>query len=326
MPRLRRSNTSGPGLGRRRTRSGFRYIDEEGRPIHEPETIERIAALVIPPAWTDVWISAHPNGHIQAVGTDLAGRRQYLYHPFWRKKQDERKFDRALDLALALPSARRRVTADLRGPTGSRDRALATGFRLLDSARLRVGSERFALEHGSHGLTTLLCGHATVSGSTVALDFPGKSGQAWSSETTDDDLATVIRSLKTRGADARLLAWKNGQDWRPLSAQDMNDYVRLRTNGDFTAKDFRTLHGSIIAARALRDFGVVSSQRHQSKVISAAVAETADALGNTPAIAKASYIDPRIFDRYRTGEVLDNRGTQPEPALRRLILGNESES
>lgn len=325
MPRLRRSNTARPGLGRRRTRSGFRYIDQEGHPVHEPETIERIAALVIPPAWTDVWISPYDNGHIQAVGTDLAGRKQYLYHEVWRKKQDERKFDRALDLALALPAARRRVTSDLRGPTGSRDRALATGFRLLDSARLRVGSERFALEHGSHGLTTLLCAHATVSGDTVSLEFPGKSGQAWSSDTTDADLAAVIRSLKKRGPDARLLAWKNGREWRSLSAQDMNDYVRLRTNGDFTAKDFRTLHGSIIAARALRDFGVVTSARQQAKIISAAVVETSDALGNTPAIARASYIDPRVLDRYRAGEVLDNRGTQPEPALRRLILGDESE-
>lgn len=321
MPRLRRSDTAGPGLGRRRTRSGFRYIDEQGRPIHDEETVERIAALVIPPAWTDVWIAPHPNGHIQAVGTDLAGRRQYLYHEAWRKKQDKQKFDRALDLALALPSARRLVTADLRGETGTRDRALAAGFRLLDSARLRVGSERFALEHGSHGLTTLLCAHASVSGTTVSLEFPGKSGQAWSSETTDDDLATVIRSLKTRGPDARLLAWKNGREWRSLSAQDMNDYVRLRTTGDFTAKDFRTLHGSIIAARALRDFGVVASARKQAKIISAAVAETADALGNTPAIARSSYIDPRVVDRYRAGEVLDSRGTQPEPALRRLILG-----
>jgi DNA topoisomerase-1 len=323
VPRLKRSNTRGPGYGRRKTRSGFRYIDENGQPIHDEDTIERIAALVIPPAWTDVWISPHPNGHIQAVGTDLAGRRQYLYHEVWRQKQDERKFDRALDLALALPSARRKVTADLRGPTGSRDRALATGFRLLDSARLRVGSERFALEHGSHGLTTLLCQHATVSGNTVSLDFPGKSGQAWSSDTTDEDLAKVIRSLKTRGPEARLLAWKNGSEWRGLSAQDMNDYVRLRTNGDFTAKDFRTLHGSIIAARALRDFGLVKSDRQQAKVISAAVAETADALGNTPAIARSSYIDPRVIDRYRAGEVLDNRGTQPEPALRRLILGDD---
>ncbi len=322
MPRLRKSNTSAPGLGRRRTRSGFRYIDAHGEPVHDEETIERIAALVIPPAWTDVWISPYANGHIQAVGTDLAGRRQYIYHDVWRQKQDKQKFDRALDLALALPSARRLVTADLRGGTGSRDRALAAGFRLLDSARLRVGSERFALEHGSHGLTTLLCGHARVSGSTVSLEFPGKSGQAWSSDTTDEDLAAVIRSLKKRGADARLLAWKNGRDWRPLSAQDMNDYVRLRTNGDFTAKDFRTLHGSIIAARALRDFGVVSSARQQAKVISAAVAETADALGNTPAVARSSYIDPRVIDRYRAGEVLDGRGTQPEPALRRLILGS----
>lgn len=321
MPRLRRSDTTGPGLGRRRTRSGFRYVDEGGNPLRDEATIERITALVIPPAWTDVWIAPYPNGHIQAVGTDGAGRRQYLYHDAWSRKQAERKFDRALDLAAALPSARRLVTRDLRGVTGSRERALATGFRLLDSARLRVGSERFALEHGSHGLTTLLCAHATVSGDSVLLDFPGKSGQAWSSETEDPDLAAVVRSLKTRGPRARLLAWKSDDQWRALSAQEVNEYVRLRTNGDFTAKDFRTLHGSIIAASALRRLGVAPTATRCARNVIVAVKETADALGNTPAIARSSYIDPRVLDRYQSGDLLENRGVAPETALRNLLLG-----
>ena len=321
MPRLRRSDTTGPGLGRRRTRSGFRYVDEGGNPLRDEATIERITALVIPPAWTDVWIAPYPNGHIQAVGTDGAGRRQYLYHDAWSRKQAERKFDRALDLAAALPSARRLVTRDLRGVTGSRERALATGFRLLDSARLRVGSERFALEHGSHGLTTLLCAHATVSGDSVLLDFPGKSGQAWSSETEDADLAAVVRSLKTRGPRARLLAWKSDDQWRALSAQEVNEYVRLRTNGDFTAKDFRTLHGSIIAASALRRLGVAPTATRCARNVIVAVKETADALGNTPAIARSSYIDPRVLDRYQSGDLLENRGVAPETALRNLLLG-----
>jgi DNA topoisomerase-1 len=321
VPRLRRSDTTGPGFGRRRTRSGFRYVDEQGRPLRDEATIERITALVIPPAWTDVWIAPQPNAHIQAVGIDGAGRRQYLYHEAWSRKQAERKFDRALDLALALPSARRLVTLDLRGVTGSRERALAAGFRLLDTARLRVGSERFALEHGSHGLTTLLCAHATVSGDTVLLDFPGKSGQAWSSETEDADLAAVIRSLKTRGPRARLLAWKSGDAWRPLRAQEVNDYVRERTNGDFTAKDFRTLHGSIIAATALRRLGVAPNATRCARNVVIAVKETAEALGNTPAVARSSYIDPRVLDRYQSGDLLDGRGVAPETALRRLILG-----
>ncbi|MET1053567.1 MAG: DNA topoisomerase IB [Mycetocola sp.] len=322
MPRLRRSDTSGPGLGRRKTRSGFRYIDEGGHPLHDEQAIERISALVIPPAWTDVWIAPHPNAHIQAVGTDTAGRRQYLYHEAWSRKQAERKFDRALDLASALPAARRLVTRDLRGVPGSRERALAAGFRLLDSARLRVGSERFALEHGSHGLTTLLCGHATVSGDSVLLDFPGKSGQAWSSETEDADLAAVMRSLKTRGSRSRLLAWKTDDQWRPLRAQEVNEYVRLRTSGDFTAKDFRTLHGSIIAATALRSLGEASSATRRARNVVTAVKETAEALGNTPAVARSSYIDPRVLDRYASGELLENRGVAPETALRRLILGD----
>ena len=322
MPRLRRSDTTGPGFGRRRTRSGFRYVDEGGHPLQDEETIERITALVIPPAWTDVWIAPYPNAHIQAVGTDGAGRRQYLYHEAWSRKQAERKFDRALELASSLPSARRLVTLDLRGVTGSRERALAAGFRLLDNARLRVGSERFALEHGSHGLTTLLCAHATVSGDSVLLDFPGKSGQAWSSETEDADLAAVIRSLKTRGPHARLLAWKSNDTWRPLRAQEVNEYVRLRTNGDFTAKDFRTLHGSIIAATALRRLGRAPNATRCARNVVAAVKETAEALGNTPAVARSSYIDPRVLDRYQSGDLLENRGLAPETALRRLILGS----
>lgn len=322
MPRLRRSDTTGPGFGRRRTRSGFRYVDEGGNPLRDDATIERISALVIPPAWTDVWIAPYENGHIQAVGTDDAGRRQYLYHEAWSRKQAERKFDRALDLAAALPSARRLVTLDLRGVTGSRERALAAGFRLLDTARLRVGSERFALEHGSHGLTTLLNAHATVRGDSVLLDFPGKSGQAWSSETEDPDLAAVVRSLKTRGPRARLLAWKSNDVWRPLRAQEVNEYVRLRTNGDFTAKDFRTLHGSIIAATALRRLGRAPNPTRCARNVVVAVRETADALGNTPAVARASYIDPRVLDRYQSGDLLENRGIAPETALRRLILGS----
>lgn len=322
MPRLRRSDPTAPGLGRRRTRSGFRYVDEGGHPLRDEATIERITALVIPPAWSDVWIAPHPNAHIQAVGTDGAGRRQYLYHEAWSRKQAERKFDRALDLASALPSARRLVTLDLRGVTGSKERALAAGFRLLDSARLRVGSERFALEHGSHGLTTLLCAHATVSGDRVLLDFPGKSGQAWSSDTEDEDLAAVIRSLKTRGPRARLLAWKSDDHWRPLNAQEVNEYVRRRTNGDFTAKDFRTLHGSIIAATALRRLGPASNATRCARNVVVAVKETAEALGNTPAIARSSYIDPRVLDRYQSGDLLENRGIAPETALRNLILGS----
>lgn len=321
MPRLRRSDTTAPGFGRRRTRSGFRYVDEAGQPLRDEATIDRITTLVIPPAWSDVWIAPQPNAHIQAVGIDDAGRRQYLYHEAWSRKQAERKFERALDLASALPPARRLVTLDLRGVPGSKERALAAGFRLLDSARLRVGSERFALEHGSHGLTTLLCAHATVSGDRVLLDFPGKSGQAWSSETEDADLAAVIRSLKTRGPRARLLAWKTDDRWRPLSAQEMNEYVRLRTNGDFTAKDFRTLHGSIIAATALRNLGVASSAARCARNVVVAVKETADALGNTPSIARSSYIDPRVLDRYQSGDLLQNRGRAPEAALRNLILG-----
>lgn len=321
MVRLLTVNPGTPGWGRRRTRSGFRYVDQGGAPMRAREERERIDALAIPPAWAQVWIAPQGNAHIQAVGTDEAGRRQYIYHEAWTLRQLHKKFDRALQLAGSLPAARRQVTRDIRSASGSQQRSLAAGFRLLDSAYLRVGDERYAREHGSRGLTTLLCSHATVTAGRVLLQFPGKSGQDWSSETSDTELAAVIRSLKKRAADAPLLAWKNDRRWQPLHASDINDYVRLRTRGDFTAKDFRTLHGTIVAARALALIGTQTTDAARKKAIAAAVTETAQTLGNTPAVARGSYIDPRIFDRYRAGQLLDERSSSPEAALRRLLLG-----
>ena len=230
MPRLRRSDSSGKGLRRVRSGTGFSYRDNLGHPVPVGERA-RIELLAIPPAWVDVWISPHINGHIQATGVDAAGRTQYIYHPFWRQQKDRLKFDRALSLAQSLPTARRSVTADLRGTEPTKSRALAVAFRMLDSGSLRVGSERYAEQNGSHGLSTLLCSHARLSGATVSLDFPGKSGQRWGSVIIDAELAGVLRTLKHRGADARLLAWKNGKSWNPLSAVDINAYVAERTGG-----------------------------------------------------------------------------------------------
>ncbi len=321
MVRLRRTRAGEPGIRRIRAGRGFRYQDAEGHAIDDALR-ERIEQLVIPPAWTDVWISTYPNGHIQATGTDTAGRRQYLYHPTWREQRDKLKFDRALALAESLPAARRRVTRDLRLDGLPRERVLAAAFRMLDTGHLRVGSERYALEHGSHGLSTLLGGHVSVEArEIVRLSFPGKSGQEWESEVRDPDLAAVVAVLKRRGPRARLLAWHDDGGPRVVSADDINADIRERTGGDFTAKDFRTLHGTAAAAVALARTGPKRSVSAQDRAIAAAVRTTAELLGNTPAVARASYIDPRLFDFYREGVTIDpERVASVESELRALLF------
>ncbi|KQQ05240.1 MULTISPECIES: DNA topoisomerase IB [unclassified Rathayibacter] len=319
--RLRRTDSSGRGYTRVRAGSGFSYRDPRGVTVTDQELRARFDGLGIPPAWKDVWIAPYPNGHIQAMGVDAAGRRQYIYHPTWREQKDRIKFDRALRLAESLPSARRGVTIDLRGQGATRERALATAFRMLDTGSLRVGSERYAKEHGSIGLSTLLCAHATTHGDRVALAFPGKSHQAWTSEILDKDLARVIRLMKRRGPHARLLAWKDGRQWRPVSAPEINDYVRERAGDDFTAKDFRTLHGTVAAALSLAKTGPQATQRSRNAAIAQAMRDASSVLGNTPTVARASYVDPRVLDHYRAGETIDpSRPNSAETTLRALLF------
>jgi DNA topoisomerase-1 len=322
MPRLRRSDVNGPGLHRVRRGRGFAFVDESGGAASAAD-VARATALVLPPAWTDVWVAPYPNGHIQATGFDAAGRRQYRYHDAWRVQKDRVKFDRMLDLADVLPAARRGVTRDLRRDDVSRERVLAAAFRMLDTGMLRVGSERYADAHGSYGLSTLLGAHARVAdASRVVLSFPGKSGQPWESEIADPDLAVVVARLKRRGGRARLLAFSDDRGWHPLDAQDINDDVRERTGGDFTAKDFRTLHGTVTAAVSLARSGPGETPTARKRAVVQAVRLAADALGNTPAVARSSYIDPRLLDRYEKGETLDTtRPRAAESGLRELLTG-----
>ncbi len=307
-------------MRRRRAGTGFSYRDAAGHPVSAEERA-RIELLAIPPAWEDVWISPHQNGHIQATGVDAAGRTQYIYHPFWRLQKDRLKFDRSLSLAESLPSARRMVTSDLRDTEPSQTRALAAAFRMLDSGSLRVGSERYAEQNGSHGLSTLLCCHATVRGDTVCLEFPAKSGQLWDSEIVDADLAAALRALARRGADARLLSWKQGRTWHPLSAEEINAYVAERTGGEFTAKDFRTLRGTVTAALSLAEAGPQRSVTARKRAVAQAMRDVAAVLGNTPAVARASYVDPRVVDKFDRGQTLDPAGrSSAETRLRELLL------
>jgi DNA topoisomerase-1 len=261
---------------------------------------------------------------VQAVGTDAAGRRQYLYHPAWREQKDGIKYERALDLAATLPAARRGVTLDLRRDDLSRERVLAGAFRMLDTGSLRVGSERYAAEHGSFGLSTLLCAHATVSGDAVELKFPAKSGHEWESDIRDPDLAVLVRRLKRRGPTARLLAYRDERGWHPLSAEEINEDVRRRTGGDFSAKDFRTLHGTAAAAVSLARTGPRLSAAARKRAVADAMRAASDELNNTPAIARKSYVDPRLVDAYDGGVTIDPaRVASVESELRRLLGAEE---
>lgn len=320
MPRLR---TVRPGidLGYTRTRSGsgFRYTDADGATLPAAER-ERAAALVIPPAWTDVWISAASDGHIQATGVDEAGRRQYVYHPDWAAGRDKGKYARALQLAASLPHARGRVTTSLRRDDLDRERVLATAFRLLDQAAPRVGSAKYLARHGSRGLTTLRRRDAAVVTSVTSLRFRGKSGKRQSLDIDDAELAVVVAALAAGRPAAPLLAYTRGRRRVPLTPKDVNAYVRAMTGGAFTAKDFRTLRGTILAADALARIGPAGSKRDRKHAEVLAVKAASDALGNTPAVARSSYIDPRVFARYRRGVVLDT-AVSPESAIRALILG-----
>lgn len=320
MPKLTRVRPfQDPGYTRRRAGSGFRYVDAKGAACPDGH-LERIRALVIPPAWEDVWICIRPDGHIQAVGTDDAGRRQYIYHPEWTAGRDKRKYARALQLAQTLPRARARVTTSLRRSALDRERVLAVAFRLLDQAAPRIGSERYLNAHGSRGLTTLQRRDASVEASVVTLSFPGKSGKRQYLEVDDGDLAAAVEILAAGRPRSALLSWERGRRRVALTPSEVNDYVRALTGGRFTAKDFRTLRGTILAAEALARIGTVDTATDRKRAENLAVRATAEALGNTPSVARGSYIDPRVFARYRDGQLLD-LSVSPESAILALIRG-----
>jgi DNA topoisomerase-1 len=305
--------------------TGFSYRDLDGSTLPPGPIRDRLESIGIPPAWKDVWIAPFENGHIQATGLDAVGRRQYIYHPEWRERKDRVKFDRALQLAESLPAARRLVTLDLRSDGVGRERVLAAAFRMLDSGSLRVGSERYTNENGSRGLATLLCAHVHVRKDCLELKFPAKSGKDWESEIHDADLAALVRTLKRRGGNARLLAYKNGRSWRPVTSAEINGYVKERTGLDFTAKDFRTLRGTVAAALSLARSGPQEKVAARKRAISMAMEEAAAVLGNTPSIARKSYVDPRLLDHFAAGETIDPHRVQSAESELRALLYREGD-
>lgn len=328
MPRLRRVSPTAPGWTRRRSGRGFSYLDEDGRGLPSGD-VERVKALVIPPAWRDVWICPLPNGHLQATGVDAAGRRQYLYHPSWRVRRDKLKFDRVAEAALQLPRARRRVAHDLARPGMPLERAAAAAVRLLDLGYFRIGNDFYADANGSFGLTTLERHHVRRNAGGLVFRFVGKSGIEHMITITDDRVVEALQVMRLRRDHGqRLLAYREGATWIDLTSGTVNAYLAELFGGRMTAKDFRTWHATVIAAEALAasdEPGDTAASR--KRAVRQAVADVAGYLGNTPVMARASYIDPRVIDLYEAGstigEVALHRYANPDrrqAALEKAVL------
>jgi len=306
MPRLRRVTCNDPGLARRRAGRGFTYVDASGTRVSDPEVRARIAALAIPPAWTDVWICTDELGHLQAVGTDAAGRRQYLYHPAWRQRRDREKFDHMLVFARALPRIRRECAKRLAHTSLDRDRVLACAVRLLDLGFFRIGTEGYAEQHQHYGLATIRKEHVRIEGDVVTFDYVAKSGKRRVQSVVDPAVVDIVTQLKRRrGGGRELLAYKMGGRWRDVKSADINEFIKEITNDDFTAKDFRTWSASVLAAVAL----AVSAEAAKSKTArkraeARAMKEVAHYLGNTPAVCRSSYVDPRVVDHFEAGTTI----------------------
>jgi DNA topoisomerase I len=309
MTRLRRSDCSTSGFRRRRSGRGFVYLDPDGGRVVDADTLERIKALAIPPAWADVWICPWRNGHIQALGTDARGRRQYRYHDAWRILRDREKFDHVLEFAGLLPSVRSVCAKQLAQPGMPKERILACAVRLLDVGFFRIGGEDYAEENGTYGLATLLKRHARVAHDEVLFDYPAKTGRRRVQAVVDPDVREVIRGLKSRrGGGPKLLAYKDGRRWADLRSADINGYLRDVSGLDITAKDFRTWNATVLAAIALADGEPrPASERGRRKVVRQAMESVSEYLGNTPAVCQSSYVDPRIVDLYLTGCSLPNK-------------------
>lgn len=302
MGRLRRVDCGAPGIARRRRGKGFEYLDETGERIEDAEVLGRIRELAIPPGWEDVWICADPLGHIQATGEDARGRKQYRYHDRWRERRDREKFEAMMEFGRCLPALRDQVGTDLRRRKLSRERVLACAVRLLDRGFFRIGSEDYAEENETYGIATMRRRHVKIRGETVVFDYEAKGGKRRVQTVGDREVAKLVRTLRSRrGGGYELLAYRNGRAWEDVRSTDINEYIKQAIGDRHTAKDFRTWNATVLAAVVLaasareRD---MSKKGSRARAKREAVKQVARYLGNTPAVCRASYIDPRVFDRF----------------------------
>ncbi|KOV70546.1 DNA topoisomerase [Streptomyces sp. NRRL WC-3618] len=301
--RLHHSRPVDPGFRRVRHGRGFRYLDARGEPLRDPVQLARIRDLVIPPAWRDVWICTRANGHLQAVGTDAAGRRQYLYHPQFRAQQEQAKHEHVLDVAEVLPALREAVDRHLRERGLTRQRVVATAVRLLDLGFFRIGSDRYTELNHSYGLTTLLREHSRCQASTVSFTYTGKHGKEIVRSVADPAACRCLTALlRRRGGDERVFAYWERRSWHAVTGDDVNAYLKEIAGLDITAKDFRTWHATVMAAVALAvSEPAARSESARRRAIARAAREVAGYLGNTPAVCRASYINPRVIELYEEG-------------------------
>ena len=319
MARLRRVDCSSSGIRRVGRGRGFSYEEVDGATITDREVIDRINELAIPPAWKEVWICPHPNGHIQATGIDTAGRKQYLYHPHWREARDREKFGEMERFAKSLPKMRELTKADLSRRGLARERVLACAVQLLDLGFFRIGSERYAEENETFGLATLRRKHVEVRAGVASFKYKAKGSLDHNQEIADPVVVPTIKALKDRdGGGYELLAYRSGRSaWADVTAAEINEYLKQVTGGDHSAKDFRTWNATVLAAVELAANGTeATTKAARSRAAAAATKRVATYLSNTPAVCRKAYIDPRVFDRYEGGETI--RGS-----LKRMVAGTD---
>jgi DNA topoisomerase-1 len=311
---LRYVSDEQPGYTRKAKGDDFEYFDVEGKPISDEQRLLRIKRLAIPPAWIDVWISPSANGHVQATGRDARKRKQYIYHERWREMRDENKYERILSFAEALPKIRRRVSKDLPLSGLPRNKVLATIVQLLEGSFIRVGNEEYARENKSFGLTTMQDRHVDVKGSKMRFRFRGKSGIKHDVDVTDRRIAKIVLKLQDLPGQELFQYVDEDGEVRSVSSQDVNDYLREITGEDFTAKDFRTWAGTVLAAIALNAAGEFETKKQAKANIKNAVIAVAKTLCNTPAICRKCYVHPAVFENYLAGNPIEGLKRETDEA------------
>ncbi|MCZ6918773.1 MAG: DNA topoisomerase IB [Gemmatimonadetes bacterium] len=309
-----------PGITRKRAGKGFRYLDPEGRRIADRDVTARIEGLVIPPAWTDVWICPRGDGHIQATGRDAKRRKQYRYHTKYRAIRDETKFERILEFSQVLPRMRKQIERDLSRSGLPREKILAAVLRLLEATLIRVGNDEYARDNKSYGLTTLKGSHAAVEGWKVKFDFRGKSGVEHAVSITDGRLARIVQHCQTLPGEELFKYFDEKDRCQVVDSGDINSYLADITGGSFTAKDIRTWTGTVLAAAALRDLGVADTEKQKKANILACIDAVAERLGNTRAVCRKYYIHPKVIELYMSGRVID-APARPEKHARKHNRG-----
>jgi DNA topoisomerase I len=323
--KLRHVDDTAPGITRHSARNGFDYRLPEGGLVRDIDTLKRIRSLAIPPAWTGVWISPDPNGHLQATGRDVRGRKQYRYHPRWREVRDEAKYSKLLIFSRALPKLRARVEEDLKRPGLTRERVLAAIVRLMDMTLFRIGNNEYAKENKSFGLTTLRDRHVAIEGSRIHISFRGKHGKHHETDINDRRLARIIKNCRDLPGYELFQYLDDKGDRHTVGSAEVNEYLREITGEEITAKDFRTWAGTKLAAEALREFELFDTEAERKKAVLRAVEKVAKHLGNTPAICRSCYIHPAVLDGYLDGSLLKSLAEETRNYLAENIEGMSAE-